>query len=316
MALVGGVLVFGGILLAVFGVARRPRPAAAGIPEEAVVAPSFREPSTEAMNPRAVMDSFLDGMNSALGRFSFSSGLQDELARADLRIRASEFVFIQVGSALLVAMILLLRFGILGGLVGLVVGFVMPNIWIRRRQSRRQKMFASQLGDTLLLLSNALKAGYSFTQAMDTVAKGAAPPISTEFGRAVREINLGQSVEDALQNMVRRVHSDDFDLVVTAVGIHRTVGGNLAEILDTIAYTIRERVRIKGEIRTLTAQARGSGYIITALPFALSALLFFISPTYFRPLFSDVLGWVMIGMGLTSMAIGYAIIRKMVAIEV
>jgi tight adherence protein B len=328
LTLIGAVLVAAGIFVTFVGVMRA-RTAGAGasdalVPPELAFSTGMPMTAAEApaasprrpLTPRQLLDGFLETFNSVLARASFASGLQEELARADLKLRASEFFFIQVGLAALLGLALFARAGIIAGLVAAVIGYILPGFWLRMRQSKRQKAFANQLGDTLLLLSNALKAGYSIAQAADTVAKGAGPPISIEFSRAVREMNLGLTVDDALRNMVRRVNSDDFDLVVTAIGIHRQVGGNLAEILDTIAFTIRERVRIKGEIRTLTAQARGSGYIVTALPFALSGLLFVISPNYFRPMLTDPLGWIMLGAGLTSMAIGYAIIRKMVAIEV
>src|SRR5439155_2151695 len=134
--------------------------------------------------------------------------------------------------------------------------------------------------------------------------------------RAVREMNLGGSVEEALNNMVRRVDSEDLDLVVTAVSIHRTVGGNLAEILDNIAFTIRERVRIKGEISTLTAQARASGYLITALPIVLAAFMYFVTPTYFRPMFGSIIGWILLAIGGFMIFVGNLIIRRVVAIEV
>src|SRR5256714_780361 len=170
--------------------------------------------------------------------------------------------------------------------------------------------------DTLTLLSNAIKAGYSFAQAIDTVAKNAVPPIGDEFGRAVREMNLGGSPDEALMNITKRVISPDFDLVATAYSIHRTVGGNLAEILDNIAYTIRERVRIKGEIATLTAQARASGTLITALPIVLAAFMYFVTPTYFRPMFGSIIGWILLAIGGFMIFVGNLIIRRVVAIEV
>ena len=140
--------------------------------------------------------------------------------------------------------------------------------------------------------------------------------MSDEFNRAVREMNLGITVDDALDHMNQRIQSEDFDLMVTAVQIHRVVGGNLAEILDTIAFTIRERIRIHGEIRTLTAQARASGYIISALPFALAGILTLVSPSYITPLFKEPLGWFLIALSMIMMSIGYAVIRRIAAIEV
>ena len=197
-----------------------------------------------------------------------------------------------------------------------MVVWLLSGVVLRVLQARRLRAFDKQLGDTIILISNALKAGYSFAQAIATVGKTASPPIADEFNRATREMALGINVDDALNHMVKRNTSEDFDLMVTAVQIHRVVGGNLAEILDTIAFTIRERIRIQGEIRTLTAQARASGYIITGLPFALALILTFISPSYITPLFHEWLGYVLIGMGLVSIAIGYGIISKITNIQV
>jgi tight adherence protein B len=243
--------------------------------------------------------------------------LQEQLAKADLKLRTSEYFMIQLGFVLSFGLLAWLRLGTpIAGVVAGAVGYFIPGFYVKFRMRKRLKAFNNQLGDTLVLLSNALKAGYSFAQAIDTVAKNAASPMSDEFARAVREMNLGGSVDEALQNMVRRIDSPDFDLVVTAVAIHRTVGGNLAEILDNIAYTIRERIRIKGEIQTLTAQARASGWIITVLPIALATFMAFITPTYFRPMLENPVGWVMIGAGIFLIFIGNVLIRKVVQIEV
>ncbi len=239
----------------------------------------------------------------------------EQLQRADLKLRPSEYFMIQLGSAVVVGLIGYWRWGLI--FLGLaILGYLIPGFYVKYRVNQRLKKFNGQLGDTLTLLSNALKAGYSFAQAIDTVAKNAVAPIGDEFGRAVREMNLGGSPDEALSNITKRIASADFDLVATAYSIHRTVGGNLAEILDNIAYTIRERVRIKGEIQTLTAQARASGTIITALPILLAAFMFFVTPTYFQPMFSNIIGWILIAVGAFMIFIGNLIIRRIVAIEV
>ena len=202
--------------------------------------------------------------------------LTEQLAKADLKLRTSEYFMIQVGIVVFLGLVGLLRFGFgIQFIVMAIAGYFIPGLYVKFRQRRRLKAFNNQLGDTLLLLSNALKAGYSFAQAVDTVAKNAAPPIAEEFSRAVREMNLGSTVEESLANMVKRIESDDLDLMVTAVAIHRQIGGNLAEILDNIAFTIRERVRIKGQISTLTASARASGRLITGLPIILAIFMYF-----------------------------------------
>jgi tight adherence protein B len=248
----------------------------------------------------------------------------EQLNRADLKLRTSEYFMIQIGCAALLGLIVILRFHInlsSGFAIVLtplapIIGYLIPGYYVKYRINKRLKAFNNQLGDTLTLLSNALKAGYSFAQAIDTVAKNAVAPIADEFARAVREMNLGGSPDEALQNITKRIASPDFDLVATAYSIHRTVGGNLAEILDNIAYTIRERVRIKGEIATLTAQARASGTLITFLPIVLAAFMFFVTPTYFRPMFQNFIGWILIAIGAFMIFVGNMIIKRVVAIEV
>src|SRR6202045_2817784 len=221
----------------------------------------------------------------------------EQLNRADLKLRTSEYFMIQLGSTALFGLIAFARWGIIQAVIAGVIGYLLPGMYVKYRVGKRLRAFNGQLGDTLTLLSNALKAGYSFAQAIDTVAKNAVAPISEEFGRAVREMNLGGSPDEALSNITKRIASADFDLVATAYSIHRTVGGNLAEILDNIAYTIRERVRIKGEIATLTAQARASGTLITFLPIVLAVFMFFVTPTYFRPMFESIIGWGLLVLG-------------------
>ena len=240
----------------------------------------------------------------------------EQLNRADLKLRTSEYFMIQLGSTALFALIGFARWGIIQAVVAAVIGYLLPGWYVKYRINKRLKAFNAQLGDTLTLLSNALKAGYSFAQAIDTVAKNAVPPISEEFSRAVREMNLGGSPDEALSNITKRIASADFDLVATAYSIHRTVGGNLAEILDNIAYTIRERIRIKGEIATLTAQARASGTLITFLPIVLAIFMYFVTPTYFKPMTENFIGWIMIAIGAFMIFIGNLIIRRVVAIEV
>jgi len=254
-----------------------------------------------------------------MGRGDVKKGkpsVAEQLQRADLKLRTSEYFLIQLGSTGVFFLIGWFRWGPIQALVMAVIGYLVPGVYVKYRVGQRLKAFNNQLGDTLTLLSNALKAGYSFAQAIDTVAKNAIPPIGDEFSRAVREMNLGGSPDEALANITKRVVSNDFDLVSTAYSIHRTVGGNLAEILDNIAYTIRERVRIKGEIATLTAQARASGTLITALPIILAAFMYFVTPTYFRPMFGSIIGWILLVIGGFMIFVGNLIIRRVVAIEV
>jgi tight adherence protein B len=221
------------------------------------------------------------------------------------------------GCAAFLALVGLLRFGVgLQPIVMAVLGYFIPGLYLRYRQGRRRRAFQQQLVDTVTLLSSALKAGHSFPQALDTVARNGNPPISEEFDRVVREMNIGGSAEQALQKLVRRVESDDLDLIVTAVLIHSTVGGNLSRILDAISNTIRERIRVRGEISAITAQARASGWIITLLPVVVAGILYFIAPGYFRPMTSQLLGWLMLAFCAISIFIGNLIIRRITRIRV
>jgi len=208
-------------------------------------------------------------------------------------------------------------------ILGFLLGFFLPRLWLGRRKSGRLKAFNKQLPDTVTLIANALRAGSSFLQAIELVVRESRPPISTEFGRVIREVNLGLPFDVALENMVRRVKSEDFELMATAISIQHQVGGNLAEILDSIAFTIRERIRITGEIRTLTAQQRLSGYVVGGLPFFLALFIYLAAPTFFNPMFAkppDVLGIplgvILLFIALGAMGAGFYFIRKIVDIEV
>jgi tight adherence protein B len=208
--------------------------------------------------------------------------LAEELGRADMKLRTSEFVMVQVGFMVVAALIGLIRFGFEPQfVVAGVGGYLIPMRFVRFRQRRRQRAMSTQLPDTVSLLSNALKAGYSFPQAIDSVSKNASAPMADEFARVVRELNIGGSIEHSLENLVKRAGNDDLDLVVTAAIIQTQVGGNLARVLDNISETIRERVRVKGQISAMTAQGRASAWIITLLPIGLVGLLYILTPDYF-----------------------------------
>jgi tight adherence protein B len=272
----------------------------------------------------------LNNINRAVENRDWGANMARELARADLALKPSEFLALRVGVLVGIpaGMVALSVFvpalaNPLFWILGVVAGFMLPRIWLRRRQAGRLRAFNGGLADTITLLANALRAGSSFLQAVEMVVRETRPPISTEFERVVREVNLGLPLEQALANMTRRVRSDDLELMATAISIHHQVGGNLAEILDTIAFTIRERVRIKGEIRTLTAQQRLSGYVVGFLPIGLIAVIGLIAPQFLEPLFArppEIVG-LPLGLGVLAagglmMLIGFVAIRRIVDIEV
>src|SRR6266576_3644097 len=269
-------------------------------------------------------------LNRVVERRDFGANLAREIARADLKIKVSEYLAIWAGAIVgLPLLFVVLSLGLpalrnpIALLVAALIGFMLPRFWLGRRKSGRLNAFNKQLPDTITLLANALRAGSSFLQAIELVVRESRPPVSTEFGRVIREVNLGLPFEQALENMVRRVRSDDLELMATAISIQHQVGGNLAEILDSIAYTIRERIRIKGEIRTLTAQQRLSGYVVGFLPIGLAGFLFVAAPNFMAPMFQNPpealglpLGVVILAFGGFMMFIGFLLIRKIVDIEV
>jgi tight adherence protein B len=257
-------------------------------------------------------------LNQAVAERGFARNIATTLARANLKLTVGEYLILMVTSILGSGMIfyLIMHQNLFLTLGGLVLGFFLPRIYVKIRQGRRLKAFNGQLGDAINLLANGLHSGYSMLQAMDAVANEMPPPISEEFQRVVREVGLGVTTERAMNNMLRRIPSDDLDLMITAINVQHEVGGNLAQILETISHTIRERVRIKGEIMVLTAQGRISGYVISFLPIGLGLLLFVMNPNYMGPMFTDPCGIGMIAVGLVMMAAGFFAIQKIVNIEV
>lgn len=242
--------------------------------------------------------------------------VQRDLARANLKLKVQEYYYIRFGLAAGLGLVLGIFRDPLSGVIGVVLGYFGPRIWVGRRIGGRLGSFNKQLPDTITLLSNSLRAGSSFLQSIELVSRETPPPMGEEMGRVVREVNLGLGMEEALHNMVRRIKSEDLDLMVTAISIQQQVGGNLAEILDTIAFTIRERVRIKGEVNTLTAQGRYSGYLVAFLPIAIAGMINLISPAFIKPLFEQTIGQILLVVGVVMMSIGFFAIQKITDIKV
>src|SRR3954464_4674852 len=246
----------------------------------------------------------------------FSTKVQRDLARANLKLRVAEYYYIRIAAALGLALVLGVLRDPLSGLIGAFLGYMLPRFYVGRRIGGPLRAVNKQPADTITLLSNSLRAGSSFLQSIELVSRETPAPMGEEMGRVVREVNLGLGMAEALANLVRRIRSDDLDLMVTAIGVQQQVGGNLAEILDTIAFTIRERVRIKGEINTLTAQGRMSGYLVAFLPIGIAVALNFINPSFMQPLFTQLLGQILLGVGGVMMVIGFFAIQKIVDIKV
>ena len=241
--------------------------------------------------------------------------LAADLASADLQLRPYEFRLVQAGSALLFALVALLRFGFsLPVLVLGVIGVAVPALYLRNRRGHRLSQFEVGLPRAMELMANSMKAGQSISQSLRAVIENAGPPVSDEFGLARREIELGASIESALGNMVKRVGSSDLRLMVMVITIQHSVGGDLPAILITLADTMKQRAEVRAEVLASTAQSRASSLIITLLPIAAALLLYFLVPEYFRPMFTNPLGWFMLGVAAVMLAIGNVIIRRLTAI--
>jgi tight adherence protein B len=268
-------------------------------------------------------------LNKAIEDRGLGGGLAMELAQADLKWTVAEFWALNVIVMIGVAVIAWLIYGgIVMPIAGFGAGFFLPKMYIKFRKGNRLKTFNDQLGDGITLMANGLRSGYSLLQAMEAVGQEMPAPMSVEFRRVVQEIGLGVNNERAFQNLLRRVPSEDLDLMVTAINVQHEVGGNLAEILEVIGHVIRERIRIKGQIAVLTAQGQLSGYIISFLPVVLGLLLYAMNEPYMaRMIFScpDTMpewkctqpcGWIMIGAGLITVSAGFFAIQKIIDIDV
>ncbi|MCX7680366.1 MAG: type II secretion system F family protein [Anaerolineae bacterium] len=258
-----------------------------------------------------------DALEKALERRGIGSNLATQLARADLKWTVGEFMAVTVIAVVASGGIFyFFRRDLLATVIVCIAAFFAPRLYVKMRQRKRLRAFTDQLGDTINLMVNGIRAGYSVLQAMEAVSKEMGPPVSEEFARVVKEVQLGLSLEQAMNNMLRRVPSDDLDMMITAINVQREVGGNLAEVLDAISYTIRERVRIKGELMAKTAQSRLSGYMVGAVPVGLAVILYLLNPSYMGQLFNHVCGYIMLGCAAIGVALGFAAMSKVMQIDV
>jgi tight adherence protein B len=263
-------------------------------------------------------------LNRRVAKSSMGDRVARELARADLKFKVAEYyalVFMSTAVTALVAFIIQPIY--ISAIIGAVIGFFIPRFYVKRQQRVRLNKFNDQLSDMLNLMVNGLRAGYSVMQALEAVSRELPAPISDEFHRVVQEMQIGIPMEKALENLLRRIPSDDLDFVITAINVQREVGGNLSEILDNISFTIRERVRIKGEIRVMTAQVRTSGTVLSLIPVFLTMALWFISPEYIGTFFTEssvlpqpLCGIIAVVSIIGMIVAGYFVMMKIADIEV
>ncbi len=256
-------------------------------------------------------------MGAVFSRTNRLNECQQRLTAAGLPLNAEEYVVIRFMIMFIGGMLFYIITGsIIAVIPGLAISWYGPLWWINRKKERRIRMFNKQLPDTLNTITNSLRAGFSFPQAIKTASEESDAPMSEELAQVLRDIQWGSSMEEALDQLKKRVPSDDLELMIEAVIIQRQVGGNLATILSTIVDTIRERNRIYRQIKTLTAQGRLSGIVIGLLPLVLGVLLFLIDQVYIYTLFSHPLGIGLMIAGIISSIIGFLMIRKITTIEV
>jgi tight adherence protein B len=279
----------------------------------------------EVLTKKEASTPVTDWLTKRVERSTYGDKLGKELAQADLKLKPGEFVALMVICCFVMAVFgwFLGSSSVLIGLVGAVAGLFIPRIYVNAQKKKRLIKFNDQLGDMLGLMVNGLRAGYSVMQAMESVSKELPAPISDEFRRVVQEIQLGVTTEKALENLLRRIPSDDLDLMITAMNVQREVGGNLAEILDTISHTIRERIKLKGEIRVLTSQMDTSATLLSVLPVGVIFVLYLINRDYIMLLVSPEsnsgpvpCGYLALGLAVTLILTGYFVIKKLGNIEV
>jgi len=245
-----------------------------------------------------------------------SKEFKDYLSMSGIKLRASEFIYLWVAITFVPMLIILLTGGsVVSGIAAAIIGFAVPPFLVKRARKKRQNEFNKQLAESLVIMSNCIKAGFSFQQAMESIAHDMQPPISTVFNKVIREMNFGVSKSEALRHMTESMKNDDLSLLVSAVMTSDQVGGNLSEVLDIISTTIKDRIRIKQEIRVLTAQGRMSGMVIGLLPVFILLLLMLINPGYFTSFFTHYLGKIMIAASVFLESIGFLLINKIVNIE-
>jgi tight adherence protein B len=277
-----------------------------------------KEQETTVLGDTQVARSAVEFAGKVVAKRDMESVVGAKLDAAAVPLKPAEWLIIHVGLTIATGLLFLLLFGgkVLPTALGMLIGFLVPTFYLSIKESKRTKAFAAGLPDTLQLIAGSLSAGYSMPQAVDTVVREGSPPISTEFNRALVETRLGVPIEDALDGIGERMRSVDFAWVVMAIRIQREVGGNLAEVLTTVAATLRERERLRRQVLVLSAEGRLSAWILGGLPIIFAVYLVLVRPDYLAPMVETFLGWIMIGTGILLLVIGSLWLRKVVKVEV
>lgn len=248
---------------------------------------------------------------------NYYARIKAKLLQAYIMMKPIEFIEISIMGGLFVGMLLWTTTNnFLLALIGFLLGYRMPEIFVEATRKKRAKKLNDQLPQALSLISNGLRAGFSFPQAMAVVGREMEAPIADEFSKVLRDNSYGKNMDEALLELSKRTADEDLDIFITTLLIHLQVGGDLSEILDTISETIRERVKLKGDIRTMTSQSQTSAVVIGILPVAIAGVMFILNPGYIGTLFSDPLGLMMVGMAVAMILLGAFFLTRIVKVKI
>jgi tight adherence protein B len=260
---------------------------------------------------------FAERINEVITKQSFAERISLELTQADVPLTVPEYLLMRLAVPLVLVVVgLVIWRSIMIVPFGLAIGFVAPIFYLRIRRSRRNGAFNDQLAESLSLVAASMRGGFSLLQSFANVARDAPQPTKHELQRVGQEVQLGLSLTQALDNLALRMESEDLELVVTAIKIHARVGGNLTTILDTISNTIRERARLRRDVRVITSMGRISSYVIGMLPVALALIIFAINPRYMMQLFAPGLTLCIPIGAVFFWILGFVVIRKIVDVRV
>lgn len=286
-------------------------------PAEPAPTPEPAEPAVEARQLSGVGRTFVGVVDRVLRKRNSAAAIAEDLDRAGLQLRPSEWVTLRivVGLVLAVLVSLVLDNVFLGVLLGAGVAWLATGLWLSARARKRCTQFAEQLPDVLQLVASSLRSGFSLGQALDGVVHDGVQPAAGELARALTEARLGGELEDALERVATRMRSQDFTWVVMAIRISREVGGNLAEVLMTTVHTVRERGRLARQVRALSAEGRLSAYVLVAMPIGIGLWLFLVRRDYVRPLYTTSVGLAMLVAAALGLAVGSWWLSRIVKVQ-
>lgn len=256
-------------------------------------------------------------LNTLLSHTRLAKRLTQDLEQADIPLQVGEYILLRAVVAVLLAVLaLMIVHNVVAAGIGAVAGYLLPAWHVSMAKKRRLNKLSKQLPEMLTIVSGSLKSGYGFLQSLEFAIQQMSPPMATELQRTVRDTTLGKTLDEAMAALLERVPTYEMDMVITAVTIQKSVGGNLSEILDNVGYTMRERERIDGEIQTLTSQQKLTGFILASLPIGVGGFFFLINREYITPLFTTGPGIAMLIGAIVLEIIGILIMRRILAIDI